>query len=411
MRKKILIISRAFPPKGGGGVQRMVKFSTYLEQLGWDVTVCTVKGQNFNWTDEARIKELNKVKIIRIKEQARKRTFFIKVLSKLSFQDYYGDWANIVVSYFFNNRNFSYDYVLTSGPPHSVHNIGIKLKKRYNFFWISDFRDQFTLGPTYSPITIFHKRHDKKVEQNIYTLSDLIITNTKINKIESCENFVIKPPSKVVSIYNGYDFEDLKLSNFVPNFDTNKINLLYLGGLRGDHIDGYFYRMLKVAYAKKPEIINMVVVNLVGDLSRKGNLIDKLGIGDFFKHFNAVTYNEVGDYINASDGCLTWQHPNSAYRGTIAGKVFDYFGFKKPIFSLGQTNSELDYIINNHSLGINTDVNNLDTAAVDFIKFLDNLEDYNKNYQKLSKAYYDSFNRKNQVNELNKILSEASINF
>lgn len=408
MNKKILIISRAFPPKGGGGIQRMVKFSVYLEQLGWDVTVCTIKGANFSWTDETRIKELDKVEIIRITEAVYKPTLFNKIKSRLKFHDFYYNWANSVVKYFSNQEKFPYDYVLTSGPPHSVHNIGIKLKKKFNFYWISDFRDQFTLGPTYKPVTIFHRKHNQKLEQKIYSISDLIITNTEINRLESLEIFTIKPKSKVVSIYNGYDFEDLKETNFVPDFDKEKTNLLYLGGLRGDHIDGYFYKMLRIAIDKKPNLMTDVVINLIGDLSRKGDLIEKLNLNTFFKDYDAVSYNQVGDYIKASDGCLTWQHPNSGYKGTIAGKVFDYFGFKRPIFSLGQSNSELDTIVNSHCIGVHTDVNNLDNSANDFIKFIENLQVYNKSYENLDKIYYNSFNRKNQVNTLNDILLNAS---
>ncbi|PID69818.1 MAG: hypothetical protein CR985_03800 [Flavobacteriales bacterium] len=407
MNKKILIISRAFPPKGGGGVQRMVKFSVYLEQLGWDVTVCTVKGDNFRWNDKSRIKELHKVKIIRVKEAVYKLTPFNRVISKLSFYDFYNSWANNVIKYFIANDNFNYDYVLTSGPPHSVHNIGIKLKKKFKFYWISDFRDQFTLGPTYNPMSSFHRKYDELVEQNIYELSDLIITNTEINKIEILDKFIIKPNSKVVSIYNGYDFEDLKKTDFIPDFDKNKINLLYLGGLRGDHIDGYFYRMLKIAYDDNPTLISKVKINLVGDLSRKGDLIEKLGIGKLFKYYKAVSYDKVGDYIKVADGCLTWQHPNIGYRGTIAGKVFDYFGFKKPIFSLGQKKSELDVIINSHKIGVHTDVNNLERSALDFIDFIENMEKYSENYLKLSNTYHNSFNRKNQAKTLNDILLSA----
>ena len=391
-----------------GGIQRMVKFSVYLEQLGWDVTVCTVKGTNLSWTDETRIKELNKVKIIRINEPTYKPNLLKKIINRISFYDFYNGWANNVIKYFINKKDFEYDYVLTSGPPHSVHNIGIRLKNKFDFFWISDFRDQFTLGPTYSPISIFHRKHDEKVEQLIYNLSDLIITNTEINRIESSEKFLIDPPSKVVSIYNGYDFGDLKETAFTPDFNKKKINLLYLGGLRGDHIDGYFYKLLKLASNKNPDIMKKITINLIGDLSRKGNLIENLGIGELFKHYDAIPFDMVGDYIKASDGCLTWQHPNNGYRGTIAGKVFDYFGFKKPIFSLGQTKSELDAIINGHKLGVHADVNNLENAANDFIKFLENLVNYENNYRKLPKAYYDSFNRKNQVNTLNKILINAS---
>lgn len=407
MNNKILIISRAFPPAGGGGVQRIVKFSVYLQKLGWDVTVCTTKGKSYTWIDKARLDEIKNIKVIRIKEKPYKPSLINKIMNRLSFYDFYIDWAKSVTNYFKKINKFEYDFVLTSGPPHSVHKIGVELKKKFNFVWFSDFRDPFTLGPTYKAFSWFHKRFDFKNEQNIYTVSDRIITNTEINKEETIKKFRIEPVSKITSIYNGYDFADLKQTAFKPDYADNKINLLYLGGLRGDQIDGYFYKMLKKVAEKNSKILEHVKIHLVGDLSRQGSMMDNLKLTSYFKCHEAVSYNRVGDYISASDGCLTWQHPDDRYRGTIAGKLYDYFGLKKPIFSLGQPNSELDVIINEHKIGLHTNVNNLGKSANAFIKFLENLDVYQKNYMKLSETYYSSFNRVNQVKKLNQILMNS----
>ncbi len=404
MKAKILIIARAFPPISGGGVQRIVKFSIYLEQLGYDVTVCSLKNEQVSWKDETRKKELNKINIIRIATKEVSAGFINKVKRKLTFFDSYNSWAKSVIVFFKQKGKFDFDFVLTSGPPHSMHKIGLELKKEYNFFWVSDFRDHYTLGPGFHPLTRFHKRIEKKFEQKIYDFSDLIITNTEINKREVLKSFEIRPESKIKTIYNGYDLGDLKLSEEKPDYIQNKINLLYLGGLRGDKIDGYFYKMVKVSKNKAPSICKNLRINLVGDLSRRGDMIEKLDIVDIFKFYKSLPFDKVGNYINASDGCLTWQNPNNAYKGTIAGKVFDYIGLKKPIFSLGQPNSELSAIINTNKIGIHTDVNDIDKAADDFILFLKNIDTFSKSYKTISKEFYNSFNRKNQVSQLNSFL-------
>lgn len=408
MNKKILIISRAFPPAGGGGVQRIVKFSVYLQELGWDVTVCTIEGENYSWIDEVRLNEIKGIKVIRIKEKQYKPTFVNKVINRLRFYDYYYSWAKDVIKYFIANDNFNYDYVLTSGPPHSVHNIGIKLKKKFKFYWVSDFRDPYTLGAFYYPITPLHKSIQRKFEQEIYDKSDLVITNTKVNRKEVLKSFSINESSKIITIYNGYDFGDLALKGNNPEFDKNKINLLYLGGLRGDKVDGYFYKVFKMALNRNPSLIDRVKVNLVGDLSRKGNLIEKLGLIQYFDFYNALPYNQVGDYIEVSNGCLTWQSPDKGYEGTIAGKVFDYFGMKKPIFSLGQPIGELNELINKSKIGIHSDVNNLEMAANDFIKFITDIGKYKVSYNKMNESMHNAFNRKYQALQLNDYLLNMS---
>jgi glycosyltransferase involved in cell wall biosynthesis len=408
LKNKILIIARAFPPMGGGGVQRIVKFSIYLAELGWDITVCAPSLENASWIDESRYKELKSIKIIRIKEKEINKGLTGKISRKLKVFDSFSSWAHKVQDYFSKSNNFEYDYILTSGPPHSIHKIGLELKRKYNCIWVSDFRDHYTLGPGYNALTKLHAKIEKTFEQNIYTHSDLIITNTDTNRNDILKKFKVETVSKIVSIYNGYDFNDLKVTEEAPDFDENKINLIYLGGLRGDSIDGYFYRMLKLAYDKDRNLINGIKINMIGDLTRKGKLIETLKIEHLFKNFDAIAFDKVGDFIKSADGCLTWQNPNEAYKGTIAGKVFDYIGLKKPIFSLGQPNSELDIIINNNKMGIHSDVSKLEHAADDFIKFVKNLKLYDKSYDEMDEEFYNSFNRKNQVNELNRLLNKIA---
>ncbi|RPD91724.1 hypothetical protein EGM88_14390 [Aureibaculum marinum] len=404
MSKKILIISRAYPPAGGGGVQRIVKFSIYLQEMGWDVTVCSIKGENYSWIDEARLKEISDIKTIRLKEKPYKGTLLNKVINKFRFYDYYYKWAKDVIKHFKNKKEFDYDYVLTSGPPHSVHKIGLELKKKFNFFLVTDFRDPFTLGAFYHPITPLHKFYQKKFEQIIYDKSDLIITNTNVNKKEVLRYFSIKDDGKLKTIYNGYDSKDLQLHGVKPNFDKEKINLLYLGGLRGDRVDGYFYKTIKKAIEINPLLFQKVKVNLVGDLSRKGNMIEELNLVQLFNFYDALPYNRVGDYLLESDGCITWQSPDKGYNGTIAGKVFDYFGMEKPIFSLGQPEGELNDLINNFEIGIHSDVNNIETAAMDFIRFVNNIDKYSLSYRKMEKSKFNFFNRKQQALQLNNYL-------
>lgn len=403
--KKFLLITRSYPPFSGGGVQRMVKFAKYLKEYGWEATVVCPNPGAGSWIDNTRLDEINGIREIRIGQKKVKRSLYEKVTQKLFPIDPNFGWSNQVLKALKNINLEDFSLVFTSGPPHAIHHVGYKLSKNMNLNWVADFRDPYTLGPEYRAISIFHAKYDQWFEDMIYKQADHVIKNTNTNRAETLKTFPKAKEHKVTTIYNGYDREDLSVNERDLKWEIGKIHYLYLGGLRGDKVDGYFYRTIFEAIKIDPKIESEIMIHLVGDISRKGSMQKDLLIDHLFDDIGEKSYKDVGIYLRSSNGCLTWQRDKEKYAGTIAGKVFDYIGMHRPIFSLGQDNGEIANLLNEFKIGISANPNNIQKCASSFLKFHYNLKNKEYSYDHFIKENGNSFSRPKQAQQLSIIFN------
>ncbi|MCP9236777.1 glycosyltransferase [Lewinella sp. JB7] len=408
MNNQLLVVTHAFPPMGGGGVQRIVKFAVYLKQHGWAVTVVCPSPDSYAWIDEERYKEVVDIPVIRIPLPRMSDSLVAKLNRRLGFIDPFTNWAKDAIKHIDRLDLSGFAAVLTSGPPHSCHLVGMHLRNQLGLQWVADFRDHFTLGPEYSPISIIHRIVNRRFERLIYVRADHIITNTYTNQLDIIKKFpeINHSNSHVSTIYNGFDARDLSRSKTV-NWDDSLLHLIYLGGLRGDHIDGVFYTLVREAVNIKPDISNQIMIHVLGDISRKGTLTEELGIDDLFDFQTYVPYNEVGSYLASADAGITWQRDRESYRGTVAGKVFDYIGMSLPIFSVGQNDGEIARILTEFKIGISTSPKNTEQAAADFIQFCDKLRAGEITYSvEATRTLHEKFDRTSQALQLATVLNK-----
>lgn len=403
--KRVLVITHAYPPSGGGGVQRIVKFARYLTELGWDVTVLCTTSDQTSWKDDTRIGEVAHIPVIRV-PVPKAKGFFQKSIRKLYPLDAFWRWANQAVATALHSGNTSFDIVFSSGPPHSVHWAAHQLSRKWKARWVADFRDHFTLGPEYRPFTVFQGWWNVWFEKRIYQLADAVVVNTDTNRSDVLKTFSMAVPDKIHTIYNGFDVEDLVSSGEKVVFGEDKIHYLYLGGLRGDGIDGVFYKVIARVIEKYPHVNSEIRLNIIGDVSRMGSTIEDLKIRHLFQISSFVAYNKVGDYLDQCDAGLTWQRDNTRYKGTIAGKVFDYIGKSLPLFSLGQDGGEICNIINKYHIGVSVPPSDIEKAADAFYAFHNGLKNGIFNYQdETVHLLHEKFSRKNQAAALSSVFN------
>ncbi|HMK06024.1 MAG TPA: hypothetical protein VK476_00755, partial [Flavobacterium sp.] len=172
--KKVLIITYYFPPAGGPGVQRWLKFIKYLPDFDIQPIVYVPENPTYPIIDAQLMSEIsdkaivlktkifepyglasifskNKTKKISsgIIPSMRRQTsidkFLLWVRGNLFIPDARVFWVKPSVAYlkkYISENNI--DIIITSGPPHSLHLIGMKLKNVMNVKWIADFRDPWT---------------------------------------------------------------------------------------------------------------------------------------------------------------------------------------------------------------------------------------------------------------------------
>lgn len=372
--KKVLIITYYWPPSGGAGVQRWVKFAKYLNRLGLKPFVLTVDPTyaTYPQIDESLIKDVPNSVEVYYSKSFELYSFYKKISSNKEVP--YGGFANTKTLDFkekvlrFIRGNFfipdprkgwnkfalkkakeiitehKINTIITTSPPHSTHLIGQKLKQELNLQWIADFRDPWTeiyyfnqLYPT--PIV---KQIHLKMEKKILNQADKIITvSDDLKKILSSK--IINKKDKIYVIQNGYDhddFADKKLQN-TPSQDNFYIS--YIGTISKDYNISGFIEAIKIL---SQEIKSKIKIRFVGKISEQ--IIQEFsenGLHNLIEIVGYVNHSDAIEYMLNSDMLLLIIPEIKNNKGILTGKLFEYLASQKPILCLGPADGDAAQII------------------------------------------------------------------
>jgi glycosyltransferase involved in cell wall biosynthesis len=396
---------------GGGGVQRTVKFARYLRDHAWEPVVIapSINGE-MSWQDESPLDLIKSEQVLRVGSGPHGKGKIAKVCRRLLPVDAFFNWSKAVFGFCVANQLTTADVVLTSGPPHSVHRAGYLLAKNFGMKWVADFRDHFTLGPEYRPVSLPHAIFDRRFERAILETADVIVCNTRINRRELLAAFGYKYGSKVTTIYNGFDRTDLQPSSSEPQLTAGKrLVYLYLGGLRGGEIDDSFFRIVERLGQTRPAVADEFCFRIVGDSSRRTPLVDRLVEQKLVELAKPVPSNALGDVLRSADACVTWQRDSKKYRGTIAGKVFDYLAAERPVFALGQEDGEVARLLKRFGLGLCISPTDTEVALERLLTFHETLQAGGFCLKPLRHGSIDHFSRQYQAGQLAQIFNSLTI--
>ncbi|HEX2920278.1 MAG TPA: glycosyltransferase family 4 protein [Bacteroidales bacterium] len=371
---KLVIITYYWPPSGGAGVQRWVKFAKYLPEYGWEPYVITVDPDYAAYPviDETLENEvIDKVNVFR----TRALDYFAllgKDKSKIpsaGFANNADDSFKGKISQFLRGNLFIPDprkgwnkyafrkacklirehgisYIITTSPPHSTQLIGLKLKNKFpGIKWISDLRDPWTDIYYYDQFypTFLSKFIDKKLERRVLERSDHIITVG-----QSLRNlFSMKVPDvekKITVISNGYDNEDFNTP--LPE-DSGEFIITYAGTLSGKYNINGFLRCIKELENKGIEL----KIRFIGSVQEsQKELLDS--------HNTSISFIPYSDhsttirYMRESSLLLLIIPDHPSNKSIITGKLFEYLAAGKPILCIGPVEGDAAMIISETGHGI-----------------------------------------------------------
>jgi glycosyltransferase involved in cell wall biosynthesis len=369
MNKIILIVSYYWPPSGGPGVQRWLKFTKYLPESGYKPHVYIPKNPSYPIIDQSLTKDINpEIKIIKhpiwepyqIAEKLTKSNKALKAgqfetfgkqgfLSKLSIYirgnffipDARKFWIQPSIKFLENYlKKNQIKTLITTGPPHSMHLIGLGLKeKNSKLKWIADFRDPWTQISYYSQLRLTSsadKKH-RELETKVMQTADLIISTSYTDK----KNFERLGAKKVVCITNGFDSE-INSENIL----TSKFTLSYIGMLETLRNPYNLWKVLEELVTQYPSFktdfqlkfagkIANSILEYLGKTSLKENLINK----GYLSHQKSVSE------MNNSSLLLITNFPEKKSEGIIPGKLFEYLASGKTILSIGPENADVKKIL------------------------------------------------------------------
>jgi len=358
--RKVLMIAYYFPPSGGPGVQRTLKFVKYLPQFGWKPIVLTAKGADYPAYDYTLLDEIPgdvpvyRAKIVEPYKLYRKLTgktpgeaVDIAVLSgerasKLS--ERIAEW--IRAAFFVPDARIGWlpfaismglkiihrerpDVIYSSAPPYTCHLIGLALKKLTGLPWVADFRDSWVgwhSAPQWRPYS--SRKLELTMERQVLRSANLILTVSKgvWEDLKTRHSEVRTPWRWLPNGYDGEDFDGIKFARR----KNNKLTFTYTGSLFWNP-KGLIEAFKQLA-EEMPCLASKVHFRFVGRVAQ--HIADELK-----SYLNAdiipyVPHNESLRYLMETDIALLVVDNVTAGKGVITGKLFEYLGAHKPIFAL-----------------------------------------------------------------------------
>lgn len=375
---KVLIIAYYFPPMGLSGVQRTLKFAKYLKRAGWQPTVITTGKTAYYYHDLSLLKEVEKenIKVIRTEGLdpnsllARfgtikmPREWFRKLLFKLSRAFFIPDnkksWAKKayeVAKYELQKEN--YDIIFVTLPPFSTFTIAAKLRKEFDIPLVADYRDlwygnHFSYYPTF-----YHRHKNKKLETEALRIVDKVVAVNRQVKEKIIMDFPVITYDDITIIPHGYDKEDFKNVN-IPYIENKKMIFTYSGIFYETVSPKNFLLAFKKYLEEHPRLAKEIELHFVGFLRNENKeLIKKLELQDYIVEHGYLDHNKVIEKLMVSD--VLWATLGKGFNSDAVslGKLFEYFGSKKPILGLLPDGASKNALIE-YGAGIVVDPDNVD---------------------------------------------------
>ncbi len=387
--KKVLIVTYYWPPSGGSGVQRWLKFVKYLVRADWEPYVFTPENPSFTIEDKSLQKDVpDSVEVIRFPIwepyqlffklssllgrktpqqadfiSAGKKTFFQKISSWIRGNFFIPDarvfWVKPSVEYLidFIARN-QIEKIITTGPPHSVHLIGLRLKKLNPALqWIADFRDpwsEWDLLDTLSLTSLARQRH-VHLEKKVLITANRVITIAPyhVHRLE------VLSGRKVDLITNGFDEDDFA---GIQHQRTDKFTIRHVGIVDELRDPKPVMMAIQELCLGDSDFASHVVVEFIGKVnsSFKDFIRNDDQLSAITRFTDQVPHDQLLKLYGSTDLQLLVLAHTIIAPGNLPGKFFEYLASGKPILGVGPANGDAAAILQQTHAGVIRERNDLE---------------------------------------------------
>lgn len=374
--KKLLIITYYWPPAGGPGVQRWLKFVKYLPVFNIQPIVFIPENPTYPIIDEGLESEVsdnaiilknkifepygfasffgkNKTKKISSgiipnqKKQSLSEKTLLWVRGNLFIPDARFLWVKPSVKYlkkYIQENNI--DTIVTSGPPHSLHLIGLQLKKELTIKWLADFRDPWTTIGYHKALKLSSYAEKKHIalEAAVLNSADTIIVTSKTTKTE----FQALTSRPIEVITNGYDVE--KVHKQVLD---EKFTLAHIGSFLSERNPRILWQALQELVTENENFKNDFQLKLIGAVSQEVlDTISEFKLTNYVLNLGYVSHQEAIEHQRKSQVLLLIEINSEATKSIIPGKLFEYMVSERPIVAIGPKDSDFAEIITFTNTGV-----------------------------------------------------------
>ena len=406
-KRKLLVVSSYWPPSGGSGVQRWLKLTGYLAELGWQIHVLTVEPDSANFPSRDASLEsdlhpslmvhrtsafnpfayaeslfgsrnLPKPNFARTEKTGWKTKLALFVRTHLFIPDPRKGWNSRAIRKGLDLiRSEDIDLVITTSPPHSSQLIGMELKRRTGIQWIADVRDPWTDVFYYNELghSFFSRALDRRYEKHVLQRADMLITVGEEMK-RQLENRLkaLGSNSPVHAIFNGFDERDFQgLERVTPlkseSYEGKRIfQIVYTGTISESYRPDAFFQAVEEAQKRLSQVD--LKVSFVGNqpesmmhrLQKRWPMLQAKG---------GIPHAEIPEVLLGADVLLLVIPDTPQANLIITGKVFEYLRSLKPILCLGAPDGEAANIIRSVEAGACFNRNEVQQMAEQIIEWTD----------------------------------------
>lgn len=433
MKKKVLIITYYWPPSGGSAVIRWVKFIKYLRQFNYEPVVYAPLNPQYPVIDASFTRDIPEdMTILKKKIWEPYRLFklftgrgktenlltgFTSETRKNKFRDDISNWirSNIFMP---DARKFwirpsvkflsgylsenPVEAVITTGPPHSMHLIGLGLKKKIKIRWIADFRDPWTMIDFYRTLLLTNyadKKHHR-LEKEVLDQADQIIVVSETMKQE----FSGLTSKNIVVIPNGFDEDNITDDRIETD---RKFSFVYTGIMNPAREPKKLWEALTELINENKNFAEDLDLLFIGNIDY--SIIENIStfkLDKYFRKIDFVAHDQVMQYQRKAQVLLLPLNDAPNARGIVTGKLFEYLAARRPIIAIGPVDGDAAAILNETRSGRIFDFND-SVNLKNHIKEL--YQRYSKGNLDVDSFQIEKFSRKNLTAELAKVLTNLSM--
>ncbi|MEB8345583.1 glycosyl transferase family 1 [Flavobacteriaceae bacterium KMM 6898] len=372
--KKVLIITYYWPPAGGPGVQRWLKFVKYLRDFNVEPMVYVPENPEYPITDTTFENEIpDGIKIYKQKifepytlagifskknakrissgiiqttDQSLLEKALLWIRGNLFIPDARKFWVKPSVKYLQQLiEKEGIQTIITTGPPHSVHLIGMELRDKNALQWIADFRDPWTSIGYHKKLKLTKNSQRKhlQLESKVLNKADSIIVTSTITKQEFTK--ITNKPITVIT--NGFD----KVMGTSHKLD-NTFTIAHIGSLLTGRNPKVLWQALKELTEENADFKKELRLELIGIVSKDVlESIKNHGLQPYISLMGYVSHEKALERQQSSQVLLLVEIDSEETKGIIPGKFFEYIKAERPILGVGPQGWEVAQMISETNTG------------------------------------------------------------
>lgn len=429
--KKVLIITYYWPPTGGAGVQRWLKFSKYFRQFNWEPIIYTPSNPDFPINDETLLKDvLPNLEILKTqinepydvyrKIMGKKKTDTVnqgflseskenKVLQKMMIwvrgnffiPDARKFWIKPSVSYLSDYlKENKIDAIISTGPPHSMHLIALGLKQQFNIPWIADFRDPWTQIDFYNQLqlTKWADRTHKRLEKSVLKSANKVVTVSG----HWAEDLKLLCDRNIDVITNGFDADDFTTTedtNLMPGFLFH-----HIGALNKDRNPHTLWKVLGELCKENNAFKRDLKLKFTGKTDAAVfESLKEHGIFENAEKTDYMAHSEVVKLLLKSPVLLLPLNDTPNILGIVPGKLFEYLAAQRPIFAIGNVEGDTAKIIADAHAGTMVGFKDEENTKK---RVLELYEQFNKQTLQINSTSIEKYSRRSCAESYTTLLNE-----